>query len=385
MLTYGQGMFGMNISDPLWNTPSHSSNSPTSVTTTQPPSTGVPSAQPEQLIKLFRKALTSTTSSMRAPSTSGSDFSQSQTDQIVDAITNNGGSHLWTFKSFWYIAVIVTAITIMLPLVAGKIFRAVLQFTYYYPHYWQIAVFSGIFVTPIVLDETIPPIIFLGIFGIPQCLLLAAQSVKRLGRFGRKKKRWAGYATIFAVCVGVDLPTALFSADASNIRHFHRFGRNTGLTGILPPLYLFILWIQPTSSFFTKDKILRLIDAFLPNFIKNSDFNTRHPFIFYQALAIALEGVNACLSILLPGFIYILGTSVPIFLYGLNGLSCASSPSLIVFWMIYFAILGSSILAWLQTILFSVGSVALFPLLYVILSRWAYPKLNKAIQNSYSK
>jgi hypothetical protein len=96
-------------------------------------------------------------------------FSQSQTDEIVAAIASPGsGNYLWTFKSFWYIAVIVTGLTIIVPLVAGGTFRVLLRFSYNHQHYWHFAVLAIILAVPIVLDIFIPPMIFVLIFALPQ-------------------------------------------------------------------------------------------------------------------------------------------------------------------------------------------------------------------------
>jgi hypothetical protein len=151
----------MNVSDPLWNNPAGNSTSSSTATTSSLAATGT--AQIEGPKLLLRQAL-ETTSSLSAsftttslgtvtPTPGGNNFSQSQTDQIVAAITHSGGSgHLWNFKSFWYIAVIVTALTIMLPLVAGGILRATYRFSYNHKNYWHIAVFLFVLGVLIVLD-----------------------------------------------------------------------------------------------------------------------------------------------------------------------------------------------------------------------------------------
>jgi hypothetical protein len=170
----------MDVSDPLWDRPSGESTSSMTAIVTQS-STSPIFTQPQ---KLQRYALANTSSELAASLTTtflltssqvpteGSGFSQAQTDEIVAAIANfGGGGHLWTFSSFWYIAAIVTALTIMFPLLAGGTFRAVLRFSYNHKNYWHIAVFLIVLGVLIVLDYFIPAPIFLGVFGVPQAIL----------------------------------------------------------------------------------------------------------------------------------------------------------------------------------------------------------------------
>jgi hypothetical protein len=128
----------MNVSSPLWDSPKPNSTSPITQTATPLSSIASISTQPARLIKLYREALVSMSSELvGSPTTTSSasyptiivdiGFSQSQTDEIVAAIASAGSrNYLWTFKSFWYIAVIVTALTAIFPLVAGGIFWVLL-------------------------------------------------------------------------------------------------------------------------------------------------------------------------------------------------------------------------------------------------------------------
>jgi hypothetical protein len=86
----------MNLIDPLWRTTDRQNSTPNVI---------VPS------------------------SNDSSPFTQNQTASIVNAITGSG-THLWSFKSYWYITIPLTITTIFLPLVAGAIFRAVSRFLY---------------------------------------------------------------------------------------------------------------------------------------------------------------------------------------------------------------------------------------------------------------
>jgi len=287
-------MFGMNVSDPLWNKPGENSTPTANATTTQSSSTDA--IQPQKLQILYRQALattsselaTSTTVASVAPSATAGDsgFSQLQTDEIVAAIENaGGGGHLWTFKSFWYITVIVTVLTIMFPLVAGATFRAIYRFSYYHKNYWHFAVFLVVLGLLIVADYFGPIPIFLGVFGAPQAIL-ALWQLYWVGRTGKKKRRWAGYTTLLAICVGIDL----VPEGATVVTKFISFGQSIGLTGFLPPFYLFIMWIQPGNSFLTKENFFGFLEKITPDTIKKWDSNpfySKHPkFVKFCGIAI---------------------------------------------------------------------------------------------------
>ena len=193
-------------------------------------------------------SITSATSS----TTQAIDFSQSQMDRIVKAIAEaSNGSQTWTFKSFWIIAVVVTTLTILLPLLAGSIFRFVLRLSYNHKHAWRTAVFVTVLAGLIALDIFIPPGIFLGIFGVPQALL-ALWKLIQVERNGKKKKRWAGYTTLLAVCIAVDL----VPRGATHVKKLIHFGQNIGVTAFIPSAYLFIIWIQTNRPAFSKTQIL---------------------------------------------------------------------------------------------------------------------------------
>jgi hypothetical protein len=83
--------------------------------------------------------LSNSTPNVIVPSSSNdsSPFSQNQTASIVNAITTSG-THLWSFKSYWYITIPLTIATIFLPLVAGAIFRTVSRFLYRYRTSWRL-------------------------------------------------------------------------------------------------------------------------------------------------------------------------------------------------------------------------------------------------------
>lgn len=98
--------------------------------------------------------------------TNSSALTQSGVHAIVSAINalSSPSTHLWSFKQFWYIAAAVTIVTILLPLVAGPIFRTTLQSFYYYKPYWRISLFVLVLAVAIMLDILTPPLAFLIVF-----------------------------------------------------------------------------------------------------------------------------------------------------------------------------------------------------------------------------
>jgi hypothetical protein len=367
----------MNVSDPLWNSPAGNSTSSSNATTY--PSAATSTTQLEKAQLVLRQALSTTSSEIVASLTAtsigalttpgGNGFSQSQTDQIIAAISNSGGGgHLWTFKSFWYIAVIVTALTIMFPLVAGGILRAIYRFSHNHKNYWHIAVFLSVLGVLIVLDYFMPTPIFLGIFGAPQAIL-ALWQLYQVEKSGKNKRRWAGYTTLLAICVGVDL----VPEGATVVTNFIHFGQSIGLTGFLPPLYLFIMWIQPGNSFLTKNNFLTLVDNITPEVATKWDSNK----LGLVMLLGAGEGINSMLGILLPGNIYILGLSVPLGMHGLDRLIFMSRNKRsfdVGIWVAFLCVLASSIVLYVYTSVYYVGPVGLFPCLYLYIFRrlgWA--------------
>ena len=94
-----QSLFGMNLSGPIWG-------------------------------PLIPDATANNSQTNTVAGSNGSlSLSNNQTDAIVGAISSSG-SYLWSFKMYWVITAPVTLATILLPLVAGHIFRSITQFCY---------------------------------------------------------------------------------------------------------------------------------------------------------------------------------------------------------------------------------------------------------------
>jgi hypothetical protein len=354
----------MNLSNPLWNTQNETPTSSITTNITQPLRQDSIQTEPLLLPNSFEEALASISSALvesptmtftTSPTASGDTFSQSQTDQIIAAITTAAnGSYMWTFESFWYIAVIVTALTILLPLIAGPTFRATLRFSYNHKNYWRIAVFLIVLACLIILDIFIPPAIFLGIFGIPQGII-ALWKLWQAEIYGKEKKRWAAYTTLLAVCVAIDL----VPPGATVVTGFIHFGQNIGVTGFFPSLYLFIIWIQTDKPVFSTGQLLTWVEKVTPEKIKNWDSNllyTKHPKTSKWLAIVFLEMVNVLFSIFLPGYIYLLAGSVPFGLYGIDRLICTRRDKFLKLkWAGFLIILGISIFMYTLTLLFILG------------------------------
>ena len=92
-------------------------------------------------------------------------LSDNQTNAIVGAISSSG-RYLWSFKMYWVITAPVTLATILLPLIAGHIFRSITQFCYENRTYALtisvILLLAGI----IVMSVYLPALAYLLAFGI---------------------------------------------------------------------------------------------------------------------------------------------------------------------------------------------------------------------------
>jgi hypothetical protein len=216
----------MNVSDPLWKTKHNISSSTESSAPTQ---VGRLNTLYEGILQYQFRKMASIADASPADSLP---LSQNQTDALIAAISTSG-PHLFTFPTFLIVAFTVTFMTIILPLIAGNIFRIVLQSVDHYKGHWRVLV-SALSIATIVLTRIfIPPdfqIIYILIFGVPQGIF----AVTILHKTAYSRKRWIAYAGILSTSIAYD--TASFSD-----RYTSETGWFFGLTGILPLLYLFVL------------------------------------------------------------------------------------------------------------------------------------------------
>ncbi|KIN03469.1 hypothetical protein OIDMADRAFT_177664 [Oidiodendron maius Zn] len=372
-------MFGMNVKDPLF--PSTSKPLNDSVSSSQTSTATLALRTSGQLfaahiahraaVDTTGAATTSSTSSA-TEATSGSNFSQEQTDAIVSAIMETSSSpspHLWSFAQFLYISFALSATTIILPIIAGPIFRVTLRSFYQYKVYWRLAVLVFVLSSNIVLDVYIPPLPFEVVFGAPQVafsLYKLAQARLR----GRQKKRWTGYATLLGVCIAID-ETAPGSFGTKKLIHY---SQNVGLVAFLPPLYLFAIWMQRDPPMLSNSRLLSW-KARLP-FMKLSwrqkarPHKSRHLRICLRIFTVCvITGLNAMLSIFLPGVTYAIATSIPFGLFALDKLLPPMGKRMnlrgILQWYIFLTVVATS--AVFQAIGFAdlIGISALLPSVYL--------------------
>lgn len=327
----------MNIRDPLW--PSNPSKQSSSNSTTASQT----SSAANKLIQLFAPvsnialaAITPSSSTSGESSTAvlttvattsvdQASFSQNQTDALISAISSSG-PHLWSFKSFWYIAAAVTAITILLLIIAGPVSRWTLRSIFHYKNYWRaIVLVLGLGVI-IALSELTYYLVSLVVFSVPQGLL-GLWLLYRAWKTNKGKVRFTAYMTILVVCIFLDL----------NI--FASFS----FTGILPPLYLFIVWIQEDIRRFFAPALEKIGERF--GHLRMPRIVHIHPTRCFLFLLLRLEGVNIAMSYICLYYVgylvYMTAIGIRFGLYGIDKLITAFQERQQKYlWMAYLTVVG---------------------------------------------
>jgi hypothetical protein len=175
----------MNVKDPLWPT-----NSVGNSNTTSPVS---------NVAAAIYAAATSTTPTPVSTATTN------LTEAFIEALGSQPGSYLFDFKEFWYIAVSVTAATIFLPLFAGVIFRATVQFSYNQREVWMTLVFIiaiGGSIALSVLEGSIAALALGMLQGLLACFMLT----RKIWKPKRARiRRWIVYASVLMACIFYNL------------------------------------------------------------------------------------------------------------------------------------------------------------------------------------
>jgi hypothetical protein len=185
----------MNLSDPLWNRAVSSGANPSNV---------------------------SNDTNVTNPTDLSAEFWQNQTNALISSISTSG-SHLWTFKSYWYITVPVTVGTIFVPLIAGLIFRSISRSVYEHRRYWRVLVAILVIAGVILMDFFLPFLPSLIIFGVCLGVLGLSFFIKSL-LVKRHRTMWTGYAIIYVL----SLIPSIF--------------QHSILMPYLPLLYLLLVW-----------------------------------------------------------------------------------------------------------------------------------------------
>ena len=175
-------------------------------------------------------AATSSNSSKNSTSntTNSTGFSQNQTNAIIGEIASSG-AYLWTFKIYWIISAPVTLATILLPLVAGPIFRSTVRAFYrnrtYLRPLFAIIVLGGFTYMDAALNEYIYTLVFGTTLGAVALYMLC-----RASRSGKNQVIWCGYSITFAASFTID--------------HLVNTGR-VGISGYVSLGYLLVAWLRP--------------------------------------------------------------------------------------------------------------------------------------------
>ncbi|RDW58313.1 hypothetical protein BP5796_12243 [Coleophoma crateriformis] len=141
-------------------------------------------------------------------SASNSSISSNQTDAIIAAILTSG-PHLFTFPTFLIVAFTVTFLTIILPVIAGNLFRFLFRLINRYLVLWRVMLLGLCFVFNVVIcvypSSNIVQYIAVAGFGLPQVMFV----VLLLYRTDFNRKRWIAYAGTLFIALAFDLSTFL--------------------------------------------------------------------------------------------------------------------------------------------------------------------------------
>ena len=286
-----KGFFGMNISDPLWNMPENDSTSSPN------------SAASMKATKLLGNILSNSNISKQVnqtipgPNNSSIElpFFENEFDAIITAITTSG-PHLFAFKTFLIVAFIITFSTIVLPLLAGAIFRTALRSIDRYKGYWRVLILflgiGAIISTRIFLWG----FIYVIIFGVPQGLLCTWKFYTAKKPF--QEKRWIAYAGLLSMSITLNTSAGDFP----------------GLTGILPLIYLFILGFVSDIRVFLRGHLPHLIQM-----LRTRKIATAHYKYWIWALVLTWIGMNFGLYFAdTVSYCVVIGYLVSIGLYGMG-------------------------------------------------------------------
>ncbi|KAF4632165.1 hypothetical protein G7Y89_g5971 [Cudoniella acicularis] len=311
--TFVSGFYGMNLSEPIWPASSNSSNA-TSNNTNPISSRAYLPTFPNPSVST--RDTNATVESMNNSIADYLPIFQNSTDAFVNAISSSG-PHLFTFTSFLIVAFTVTLATIGLPLVAGPIIRTAIRALDDNKRHWRIVVTIFTIAVIVLCRYYLDPSVYVIIFSVPQGFL-AIWKLYQARRFSRNKKRWIIYSSLLSLSILYDTTAISYSEFIGDIGYMHGNNRSTntlyffiGLTGILPPSYLFILeLIIDLASLRTNGKKSRLFNSFVC-----------HQKYWLWGLASSWTALNIGLSFVPEtSIIYIAGVSVAFGLYGLDAL-----------------------------------------------------------------
>nr|KAK5446842.1 hypothetical protein LTR18_002420 [Exophiala xenobiotica] len=395
------GLFGMNVKDPLW----PMSTSTHHKTASESSKSVGHSNTPSPIATVAAAIYAATTSATPTPVSTAT---TNLTEAFIEALESQPGSYLFGFKEFWYIAVSVTAATIFLPLFAGVLFRATVQFSYNQKEVWMSLVFI-IAISGSITFSVLEGYIAAWALGMPQAALASFILIRKLWKPKRARiRRWMVYASVLVACIFYDLrdeswasypsisnkggigDAGLWDAGLWDGEYWDGGSWDSrlvlpSLAGIVGPLWLVGLWIwddRPLLNQATVDHLYakrpRLwalprsifrASTWITNYLKSSDPTRRRlRKVLYLCCFLVGCGVSLGLSLFLAGPLYVGLTFTFFGLYSvlkIRDLFSARrglwlSKNEIIWWSFAVVVVGSDLLWWYgadENFDFIVGSI----------------------------
>ena len=123
-------------------------------------------------------------------------FSDDQTNAIINTISSSG-TYTWSFEMHWTVALPATFITLLLPLVAGPIFRFALKQSYHYRNFARVILIFALIAGLTTADEYLYNNVFLCVFGVgcgvPILVIFCYASYR-----GKDQWLWSTFSIVFA-------------------------------------------------------------------------------------------------------------------------------------------------------------------------------------------
>ena len=257
-------------------------------------------------------------------------------DAVVDAI-NDSGPHLWSFKSYWYITVPVTIATIVLPVVAGAMFRLILiAFKRYNSRLrWALPMLCpGVLIA---MRLTVPHYIFLIIFGVPLGIFALGMLI-RASRTGNQQILWCTFAALFAYSILLDV-----------------FLTFMVLTAYLPLTFLILVWIREDIRAFFKFKFRywRIIRSYVSPLALRlrcvRELFDRHRILRGFVFASAYVAIVVPILLPTPELIHTILFAIPLGILAINRLLRSRETQARLVWLAYSVLYACSLFLDIRT------------------------------------
>ena len=298
-------------------------------------------------------AATSSDSSTNSTSntTNSTGFSQNQTNAIIGEIASSG-AYLWNFKLYWIISAPVTLATILLPLVAGPIFRSTLRA--FYRNRTYLRPLAGIIVLAgfVALDVALKGYLYTIVFGVTLGTV-ALYMLCRASRSGKNQVIWCGYSIIFAASFTIDQ-----LANTGPV----------GISGYVSLGYLLVAWLRP--------EIRKPLQGITRHYVQLRDkwldyIHTQSNRRTWQVVVVIIYyGFAILVSNLVPSYGRLAMFSIPFGVLSINRVIRSFFAQKHVFrWVLYTIIFGFSLIIDLASTVGGVGGftgfTGFFPMSYL--------------------